>query len=101
MLENTENILNITKSICLIGFTFFVCWAMFYFVMIFKQGFKIAKETRERVGKIDKLIKNFTEKLEHSTSYLFLIGQGVKKIASIVHEYTEKKKEEESDKSSK
>jgi hypothetical protein len=93
MLENTENILNITKSICLAGFTFFICWAIYYFVMIFKQIFKITKETRERFGKLDQIIKNLSQKIEHSTSYLFLIGQGVKKIANIVHEYSERKKE--------
>jgi len=91
MLETREDLLNITIDISVAGFTFFVCWAIFYLIMILRQGFKAVKEGREWIGKVDNLLVTLKEKIEHSTSYLMLIGEGVKKLVEVIKEHSEKK----------
>jgi len=91
MFETSSDILNIVKAISIFSLAVFVSWAIYYFVKILKEIFKIIKEARERLEKIDELIKSIKEKVEHSTSYLFLMSEGIKKILEIVSKYTGKK----------
>lgn len=49
----------------------------------------MVKEMRERINKIDEAVKAFKEKVEHSTSYLMLIGEGVKKLVEVIQEKSE------------
>lgn len=83
--------MNIVIAISVFGFTFFVCWGLFYFAMILRQVFKVIKETRDRMHKVDELMQAFKEKIEHSASYLLLIGEGIKKLVEIAKEYNEKR----------
>lgn len=54
--------------------------------------FRVIKETRDRLTKLDELFSALKERIEHSASYLFLIGEGVKKLVELMKERGEKKK---------
>ena len=90
MFETTQDLLNTIKAVSIFGLAFFACWAIFYLAMILRQGFKVIKETRERLHKVDGVIKALKEKIDHSASYLLLIGEGVKKLVEVVKEHTGK-----------
>jgi len=90
MLETSKDLLNIVIAISIFGLTIFICWAIFYFSQILRQAFKVAKEMRERLHKVDEVIQSLKEKIEHSASYLLLIGEGVKKLVEVVKEHTGK-----------
>jgi len=98
MLETSKDALNIAIAVSVVGFTIFVCWAIYYFAMILRQGFNIFKEMRERLHKVDEVIKTLKEKIEHSTSYLLLIGEGVKKLVEVAKNYAGKDTAEENKK---
>lgn len=91
MFENSKDFLNIAIAVAVLGVAGFSCWAIYYFARILQQAFKIVKEMRDRISKIDELIKTLKEKIEHSTSYLLLIGEGVKKLVEIGKKYVDKK----------
>lgn len=103
MFENSKDILNITIAVSVFGIAFFLCWGMYYLNMTLRQIFKATGEMRDRFHKIDELVDAIKDKISHSASYLFLIGEGVKKLVEIVGRYTDKKnkKSEESTKSDK
>lgn len=88
MFETSKDLLNIAIAISVAGFAFFVCWAIYYFARIMAQVFGIIKDMRSRLHRIDELIKTFKEKIEHSTSYLLLIGEGVKKLVEVIKDRT-------------
>ncbi len=92
MLETSKDLLNIIIAVSIFGLTVFICWAIFYFAQILRQVFKVAKEMRERLHKVDEVIQSLKEKIEHSTSYLLLIGEGIKKLVEVVKEHTGKEK---------
>jgi len=93
-IETSKDLLYVAIAVSVVGFTIFVCWAIYYFARILQQAFKVVKEMRARLNKIDELIQTLKEKIEHSTSYLMLIGEGVKKLVEVIKEHTgeEKKK---------
>lgn len=89
MLETSKDFLNIAIAISIMGIAVFICLGGFYVAMILRQSFKIVQEMRNRIGKIDKLIKSIQDKVEHSSSYLLLIGEGIKKLVEIAKEHSD------------
>lgn len=91
-INESKDLLYIVISVSVLIFTIFSCWAIYYLARILQQFFKVVKETRERLNKVDELVKMVKEKIKFSTSYLPLIGEGVKKLVEIIKNRAEKKK---------
>lgn len=92
MIATTQDILNIVKAGAVGLLAIFICWAIYYFAMILRQMLKVIRETRERLRKVDEVLKTFKEKIERSTSYLLLIGEGMKKLVEVIKDYAGKEK---------
>lgn len=93
MFETSNDFLNIAIGISVLILAGFISWSVFYLAMILRQGFKIFKGFRSKLDQIDEAIKLFKEKIEHSTSYLLLIGEGVKKLVEVMKKRDDKKEE--------
>lgn len=89
MIQTSQDLLNIVIALCVFLFTIFVCWSIYYFARILQQTFRVIKEMRDRINKIDEVVKAFKEKIDHSSSYLLLIGEGVKKLVEVIQEKSE------------
>lgn len=90
LIQDSKDLLYVVIALCVFLFTIFSCWAIYYFARILQQSFKIIKEMRDRLHKIDEIFKTLKDKIEHSTSYLLLIGEGVKKLIEIAKEQSDK-----------
>jgi hypothetical protein len=90
MFSSSQDILNITKAVSILALAGFTCWFIYYLARIMQQIFNIIKEMRDRINKVDELMKAIKDKIDHSTSYLLLIVEGVRKLVEVV----EKKSEE-------
>lgn len=86
LINDSKDLLYVVISLSVLLFTIFSCWAIFYCAMIMRQFFRAIKEIRESLSKIDDFFKILKEKMEHSTSYLFLIVEGIKKLAEAMKE---------------
>lgn len=93
MFETSQDILNLAKTIGVIGLSFVLGLLVYYVAMTTRQIFKIVKEMRDRIHKIDELIKLAKAKLENSTSHMLLLVEGIKKLVEIAKDYSEKRKE--------
>jgi predicted PurR-regulated permease PerM len=91
LIQNSRDLLNIVIAFCILWLTIFFAWFIYYLAMMMKQFFQIVKEMRGRLKKVDDTIDALKEKIEHSASYLSLIGEGVKKLVEVIREYGEKK----------
>ncbi len=87
MLETSQDILNLVKTISILVISVLFAWILFYLAMIMHNLFKFSRELRDQLKRIDELINLTKEKIEHSTTYLLLIGEGVKKIAEFTRDY--------------
>ena len=92
MLETSKDLLLIILAVCILGFTIFICWAIYYFVMILRQANQIVNDIREKIKKIDDTITLIKEKIEHSATYLGLLAEGVKQMMVYMKEKKEKRK---------
>ncbi len=100
-IQNSGDILNIVKAVSILGISVFLVCFIYYLAMIMRELFKMIREMRERVNKIDEIIDAFKFKIEHSISYLSLIGDGVKKLVEMAREYGEEKENKKTKKSEK
>ncbi len=83
MFSTSHDILLLTIAACVAAFTIFLCWGMFYLVAMTRNVFKIFKDVRRIFDKIEGVIDAVKEKVDSSAGYLFLIGEGLKKIVEI------------------
>ncbi len=93
MLENSQDILNIAKTLGVLILSFTLAALFYYLAKTVKEVFQIVKEMQSRIHKLDELIQLAKEKLSHSASYLYLISKGVEKIVSVAKKFSEKKKD--------
>jgi CHASE3 domain sensor protein len=92
LIQDSQDLLYLVIAFCVLLFTIFSVWLIYYLAMIMRQAYKIVKETREKINKVDEVLKALKEKIEHSASYLILISEGVKKLVEVIREKSEKKK---------
>lgn len=92
LIQSSKDLLYVIISFCILLISVFLSWLIFYFAMIAKQLYDIMRGVRERVKQVDETIAAFREKIEHSTSYLLLIGEGIKKLVEVAIEYRNKKR---------
>lgn len=100
MLETSKDLLNILIGISVASFAFFVCWALFYLVMILKKGYQATKEItdfvaslKQKLDKFENLLTTIEEKIKSSTSYIPLIMKGVTELIGYIGKKKENKKE--------
>ncbi len=85
MLETSKDFLFVVIAICIAAFTIFSCWGLYYLIGMLRNVFKISKDARKILKKVEETIDAIKEKIHSSTSYLFLIGEAVKKILEIMN----------------
>ena len=95
MFETSGDILNIVKAISIFSISLFLSWAIFYFAMILRQVFKVVKDVKSFFDKVDEILNSIKEKIEHSSSHILLISEGIKRLVDIIAKYTDKKKDKE------
>ena len=91
MINTSQDILNIAKTGGVIILSVVIAWFFYYMAMIMRQLFLVIKEMRDRINKVDEVIQMLKEKIEHSTSYLLLISEGMKKVLEIAKDFSGKK----------
>lgn len=92
MLDSTQDILNIAKTIGVILLAGTLGWFFYYLAMIMRQIFKAIKEMRARFKKIDNLIDKCKSKLGEGASGILHIAEGVQLIVDSINERAKGKK---------
>lgn len=97
MLNESKDILFIVIAICVAVFTFFISWALYYVVMMLKRAHIMIKEIsdfiaglKEKLDRVENLLKTIEEKIKNSASYLPLVMKGVTELI----DYVKRKKEQ-------
>lgn len=90
LITSSQDILYLAIAVCVVIFTFFVCWILYYAVFSVRNLFKITKEARDSVEKAHKILTTLKEKLDSTFSYIYLVEEGIKKISDTIVEYKEK-----------
>jgi hypothetical protein len=87
MFSTSKDVLFLTIAACVAAFTLFSCWGLFYLVGMLRNTFKIVKDARRMVDKVESILDALKEKINSSASYLFLIGEALKRIMEMSKEW--------------
>lgn len=100
MFETSRDILNLVLSISIASLAFFLCLGLYYIISVFKKGLGLVKKGEDIISKFEMLLDLVKNKVTSSASYIFTLGELVKKVSSLMRErrrdrYEEDKEEEE------
>lgn len=82
MFNTTQDIFWLIAAVSLGFFTFFLCWALYYFIMMFRDAHKVVASIKEKVELVDAILKLIKDKLEHTSHHLTAISDNIFKIVS-------------------
>lgn len=88
MFLTTLDILYFILAIGIGLISIFVCWFLFYLVMMVRDARKMTKEIREEIGKFVDFGHRFCDKFEHVSSYFVVLVDIAKEL---VRHFTQKK----------
>jgi len=96
MLETSRDILNIVLAFCVLWFTLFVTWTIFYFAMILRNANKASKKLLSVVDGVQEIVNGIKEKIHTSTAHIATLIDVGKQVA----DYMQKKKKKQATKKS-
>lgn len=86
MLETSKDILYVVIAFCVLWFTIFVCWVIYYLAMILKRVNGVMETFTRTFEAIGNFFEKAKEKLEKTSSSLTMLMELGKKIYDIVLE---------------
>ena len=81
MLTTSTDLLLVVIAFCILWLTIFICWSMYYVVVMLKNFSKMTVSVREKLELVDKILKLVHEKLETGSNHMALITDSVIKMA--------------------
>ncbi|MBI4135896.1 hypothetical protein HY477_04160 [Candidatus Uhrbacteria bacterium] len=82
MIGDTKDILYLVLAFCVLWFTIFVCWLLYYFIAIMREARGMTKDVREKINKALGIFESLKEKFERSLNMFAGIAEGVKYVGS-------------------
>lgn len=82
MITETKDIFYLVLAFCVLWFTIFVCWLLYYFISIMREARGMTKDMREKVNHAMGIFDALKEKLERSFNMFAGIAEGIKYVGS-------------------
>ena len=86
MFSTSADVLNLTLAACVSVFTFFICWAIYYFIASIQKIYKLIKRVEEGITKAEEVLEIAKNKLKNSGAYFMILGEIAKKALEFVKE---------------
>lgn len=84
MLTSSLDVLNLVLAVCIAALTFFLCWAIYYFVVSVQKLHALIKRVEMGVAKAEEIISLAREKLKNSSAYFMILAEIAKKAMEFV-----------------
>lgn len=86
MFATSLDVLNLVLAVCVAVLTFFLCWAIYYFIASVQRINRITKRIEGGVAKAEELVNIAKDKLKNSSAYFMILGEIAKKAMEFVQE---------------
>jgi nitrate reductase assembly molybdenum cofactor insertion protein NarJ len=86
MLETSKDLLLVVIAFCILWLTVFICWSMYYVVVMLKNFSKMTTSVREKLELVDSILKLVKDKLEKSSNHVAVIADSVIKLVGFMME---------------
>ena len=80
MFNTSLDLLYLFIALAVLIITFFISWLLFYFILITRDFYGTVKNFKKKVDILEQILNSIKEKVEHTSTYLPLLVQGVMKI---------------------
>jgi hypothetical protein len=84
MIETTKDILYIVIAFCVLWFTIFLCWAIYYVAMILREFKKLAFDARKKIELVENILLAVKEKIENTSSHMKLLVETALNVAEFI-----------------
>lgn len=91
MLETSQDILYIAVALCVLIFTGFLVWIMYYLAQIMRQSNEIITDVRKEIVELQAAIQNIKEKVASSATSISFLTKQIKDVVDFVRERKQKK----------
>ena len=92
MLTTSADVLNIVLALSVAVLTFFLCWAIYYFVASMQKIYKLTKKIEMGLVKIEEVVDIARSKLKNSSAYFMILGEIARKALEFVQEKKQKRR---------
>ena len=91
MLNTSADILNIILAISIAVLTFFLCWALYYFIVSVQKIYNLTRRIEVGVSKAEEILDLAKNKLKNSSAYFMILAEVAKRALDFVKEKSERK----------
>lgn len=91
MFTTSGDVLNLVLAVSVAVLTFFLCWAIYYFVASIQKVYKLIKRIEAGLSKAEELLELAREKLKNSSAYFMILGEIAKKAMEFVKDKKERR----------
>lgn len=85
-LESSKDILNLAIAFAILWIAIFICWAMYYLIVMLKNVSKMTVSVREKLELVDNILKLVKDKLETGSNHMAMVTDTVIKLAGFMME---------------
>jgi len=86
MFSTSLDVLNLVLAVCITALTFFLCWAIYYFVVSVQKIHRLIKRVEVGVVKVEEVVNIAKDKLKNSSAYFMILAEIAKKAMEFVQE---------------
>lgn len=84
MIENSSDILNLVKAFCILWFTVFACWFIYYMISTIKKLHDSINFFHKTLSSFDELVGTVKNKIDGSANNFKLLGMLIEKGVEII-----------------
>ncbi len=82
MIGDAKDIFYLVLAFCVLWFTIFVCWLLYYFIAIMREARGTVKDVREKINKALGIFESLKEKFERSLNMFAGVAEGIKYVGN-------------------
>jgi len=84
MFETSKDLLYIILAFCILWFTAFVCWALYYIISVMRSVAKITDSAKKKMQMVDDILKLVKDKLDKGSNHMSILADSAIKLVGFV-----------------
>jgi len=86
MFSNSNDILNLVLAVCVLALSFFLCWAIYYFIASIQKFYRITKRLEKIAGDVEETVGNIKSKFTSGATSMMMFAEFAKHAMDFIKE---------------
>ena len=86
MFSTSSDILNLVLSLCVVALSFFLCWAIYYFIVSIQKLYRITKRIEKITHDVEDTVANIKGKVTGSAGSILMFTEFAKHAMDFIKE---------------